>query len=55
MKSQSDLPKVVLALEAAGGFAHLLDRRQQHAGHNQQNGDHHQNLDQGQARPALWG
>jgi hypothetical protein len=55
MQSQSDLPKVVLALDAAGGFSHLLNRRQQHTGQHQHNGDDHQDFDQGQAGPAFVG
>jgi hypothetical protein len=32
MQSQPDLAKIILALEAAGGFARLLDGRQQQTG-----------------------
>jgi hypothetical protein len=55
MKSKSDLPKIILALDAGGSLTHLLNRRQQQTGRNQQDSDHHQDLDQGQACPALWG
>jgi hypothetical protein len=55
MQSQPDLSKIVLALKAASGFARFLDGRQQHASRHQQNGNYHQNLNQGQPRPARWG
>jgi len=41
MQSQPDLPKIILALDAVGGFAHFLDCRQQQTGHHEENGDHH--------------
>src|SRR5207247_2378997 len=48
---EADLLEVVGALHAAGGLAHFLHGRQQQADQNRNNGDHHQQLDQGK-RPT---
>ena len=45
------LLQVVDALRAAGRFARGLHRRQQQRHQNADDGDHHQQLDQGEAAP----
>jgi hypothetical protein len=55
MQGQPDLAQIVLALCAAGRFAHFLDCRQKQTGRDQQDGDHHQDLNQGHARPSHGG
>src|SRR5262245_53976765 len=45
---QADLLEIVRALNAGGGLAHLLDRRQQEPDQDRDDRDHHQQLDQGE-------
>src|SRR6516225_128005 len=53
---QSNLLEIVLALHAVGGFANLLHGGQQQAYQDGNDGNHHQQLDQGEApaRPPTW-
>ena len=46
---QAQLLQVVGALGAAGGLAGRLDRRQEQGDQDRDDGDHHQQLDQGEA------
>ena len=50
---QADLLQVVGAADAGGGLADLLDGRQQQADQHRDDGDHHQQLDQREPRPAM--
>ena len=52
VQRQADLLQVVGALHPIGGLAHLLHRRQQHADQDADDGDDHQQLDQGKS-PTL--
>src|SRR5260370_38833 len=47
--SQSHLLEVVLAFHAVGGLAHFLHGRQEQPNQDGNDGDHHQQLDQGEA------
>ena len=47
--ARPDLLEVVLALRAGGGLADLLDGGQQQADQDRDDGDHHQQFDQGEA------
>src|SRR5262245_26569339 len=49
---QADLLEVVGALDAAGGLAHLLHRRQEQPDQHRDDADHHQQLDQREGIPA---
>ena len=49
MKRQAELLHVVLTLHAGGGLADLLDGGQQQADQDGDDGDHHQQLDEGEA------
>jgi hypothetical protein len=51
--AQAELLEVVTALDAGRGLAHLLDGWQEQADQDGDDGDHHQQLDQGEAR-AVW-
>ena len=53
--AQADLLEVVDALGAAGGLAGRLHRRQQQADQHGDDRDHHQQLDQGEARTTMPG
>src|SRR5262249_55085755 len=46
---QAELLEVVLALDAGGGLAHLLHRRQQEPDQDGNDGDYHQQLDEGES------
>jgi hypothetical protein len=49
---RSDLLKVVLALDAVGGFPNLLNGRQQQTNQGAEDGDDHQQFDQREGVPA---
>jgi hypothetical protein len=49
---QGELLEIVLALGSAGGLAHLLHGRQQQTDEHRNNGNHDQQLDQGEAVPS---
>src|SRR5262249_26650869 len=49
---QAELLEVVLALQAGGGLAHLLDGGHEQADQDGNNGDHHQQLDEGEPPKA---
>src|SRR5262249_52709530 len=55
VQGQAELPQVVLAAHAVGGLAHLLDGGQQQADQDGDDGDHHQQLDQGEGVTAVHG
>jgi hypothetical protein len=46
--SQADLLEIVLTPDAGGGFAHLLNRRQEKAGNNGDDADDDKQLNQGE-------
>jgi len=50
--SQADLPEVIGALRPPGGFAHRLHGRQQQRDQHADDGDHHQQFDQGESTAA---
>jgi hypothetical protein len=50
--AEADLLEVVGALRPRGGLADLLDGGQQEADEDGDDGDHHQQLDQRERRPA---
>src|SRR5262249_33441775 len=52
VQSQADLLEVVLTLAACGGLTHLLHGGQEQANEDGDDGDHHQQLDQGETRPG---
>jgi len=52
VQRQAELLEVVAALHAGGGFAHLLDRGQEQADEDGDDGDDHQQLDQREATPT---
>src|SRR5262249_11092992 len=52
---QAELVQVVAALDAAGRLAGLLHRRQQQSDEDGDDGDHHQEFDQGEGVPAAHG
>jgi hypothetical protein len=49
VQGDGDLPKVVLALRSRRRLAHFLHRGEQESDENGDDGDHHQQLDQGKA------
>src|SRR5207244_13345708 len=51
-QGQADLLEVVLALRAGGCLANLLDGRQEQADQDRDDGDHDEQLDQGEASAA---
>jgi hypothetical protein len=51
LRGQPDLLEVVHALGACGRLAHFLDRGQEEADEDGNDGDHHQKLDQREAAP----
>src|SRR5437773_4052318 len=53
MQSQSDLLEVVRALDAVGGLADLLDRRQQETDEHGNDGNDYQELDECERRTVL--
>ena len=53
MHGQADLPEVVLAGGAVGGLAHPLHGQQEHANEDGDDGDHHQQFDQGETHAPL--
>jgi hypothetical protein len=52
---QADLLEVVGALHAVGRLAHLLHGGQEQADQDGDDGNHHQQLDQGKSRPFSHG
>jgi hypothetical protein len=55
VQRQADLVQVVLALEACGGLADLLDGGQEHADQDRDDRDDHQQLDQGEGTAVTHG
>src|SRR5438105_3750202 len=53
LDGQANLLEVVGALRARGRFAYLLHRRQKQADQDGNDGDHHQQLDQGKSVPPF--
>jgi hypothetical protein len=49
---QADVVEIVAALSATGGFACLLHGRQQERDENGDDGDHHQQFDEGEGGPS---
>ncbi len=54
VQCQSQLLQVVLGTHAVGGGADLLHSRHHQAYQNGDDGDHHQQLDQGEGRATAW-
>jgi hypothetical protein len=60
VNSQAQLLEIVAALGTAGGLAHLLNGRDEQGDEDCNNGDHHQQLDQGEGgthrltTPMVW-
>jgi hypothetical protein len=52
VNGQPQLLEIVLALGATGGLASLLDSRQKQGHEDSNDGDHHQELDEGESRSA---
>jgi hypothetical protein len=52
VECQTDLPQIVRALRAPGGFARRLDGRQDQRGEQPDDGDDHQQFDQREAASA---
>ena len=52
LQGHAQLPEIVLAMGAPGRFAGRLDGRQEQADQDADDGDHHQQFDQGETRSA---
>ena len=50
VQGQADLLEIIQATRPVGGFAHLLNRRQQETDKDSDDRDHHQQFDQREAR-----